>query len=100
VESGERVIVGVNRFQSAESGEEIPVFRVNAENERAQVESVRQLRASRDDAAWKRSIADLESGARGSENLMPRIVAAAEASATVGELSDALRRVFGEYRER
>ncbi len=100
VESGERVIVGVNRFQSAESGEEIPVFRVNAANERAQVESVRELRASRDDAAWKRAIADLEGTARGGENLMPRIVAAAEASATVGEISDALRRVFGEYRER
>jgi methylmalonyl-CoA mutase N-terminal domain/subunit len=48
---------------------------------------------------WERSLADLEAAARCSENLMPRILAAAEAYATVGEISDTLRRVFGEYRE-
>jgi len=64
------------------------------------VESVTMLRAERDAVAWQRSIDALEAAARGSENLMPRIVAAAEAAATVGEISDALRRVFGEYRDR
>jgi len=99
VESGARVIVGVNRFQS-EEGAAVPVFRVNPAIERAQVESVAKLRAGRDAVAWRASIDALEAAARGTENLMPRIVATAEASATVGEISDALRRVFGEYRER
>jgi methylmalonyl-CoA mutase N-terminal domain/subunit len=99
VESGARVIVGVNRFQS-EQGSEIPVFRVNPAIERARVESVAKLRAERENTAWRRSIEELETAARGTENLMPKIVAAAEAHATVGEISDALRRVFGEYRDR
>jgi methylmalonyl-CoA mutase N-terminal domain/subunit len=99
VESGERVIVGVNRFQSEQDGD-MPVFRVNPAIERAQIESVTKLRAERNNTAWSRSIEELEIAARGTENLMPKIVTAAQASATVGEISDALRRVFGEYRDR
>ncbi|MDQ1473078.1 MAG: methylmalonyl-CoA mutase, N-terminal domain [Bryobacterales bacterium] len=98
VESGERVIVGVNRFQTSER-ENVPVFRINPEIERAQVHAVQALRAQRDDVTWKQRLSELDSAARCGENLMPRIVAAAEASATVGEISDALRAVFGEYRE-
>jgi methylmalonyl-CoA mutase N-terminal domain/subunit len=98
IETGERVIVGVNRFQS-EDGTDVPVFRVNPAIERAQTESVRQLRATRDAGVFGRRMKDLETAARGTENLMPKIIAAAEASATVGEISDALRRVFGEYRD-
>lgn len=98
VESGRRVVVGVNRFQMKESGT-IPVFRVDPENEARQVDAVRRVRASRDEGRWKAALEGLESAARGVENLMPRIVAAAEAMATVGEISDALRRVFGEYRD-
>jgi methylmalonyl-CoA mutase, N-terminal domain len=98
VESGERVIVGVNRFQMTEK-QKIPVFRVNPEIEQAQVEKVRTLRRDRDASAWSRSLAELDSAARSGENLMPRILAAAEASATVGEIADTLRAVFGEYRD-
>jgi methylmalonyl-CoA mutase N-terminal domain/subunit len=98
IEQGRRVIVGVNRFQTAEH-EKAPVFRIDPANERAQVESLRKIRATRDAVVWERSLADLEAAARCSENLMPRILAAAEAYATVGEISDTLRRVFGEYRE-
>ena len=98
VESGERIIVGVNRFQSDESAK-VPAFRIDPGIERAQIEAVRAVRASRDKAIWERRMNDLEAAARGSENLMPRILAAAEAMATVGEMSDRLRAVFGEYRE-
>jgi methylmalonyl-CoA mutase N-terminal domain/subunit len=98
VESGERVIVGVNKFQGREA-ENTGLFRTDPANERSQVESVRNLRASRDALCCERSLAELEAAARGSANLMPRILAAAEASATVGEISDTLRRVFGEYRD-
>ncbi len=98
IEQGRKVVVGVNRFQTA-SQDKVPVFRVDPSNERAQIESLRNIRATRDRDQWQRSLADLEMAARGAENLMPRILAAAEAYATVGEISDTLRRVFGEYRE-
>ena len=98
VEKGERVIVGVNKFQ-AEEEERTPVFRVDPANERSQVESLRKLRSERDGARWRASLDCLEAAARGAENLMPRIVEAAAAHATVGEISDTLRQVFGEYRE-
>jgi methylmalonyl-CoA mutase N-terminal domain/subunit len=98
VESGRNVIVGVNRFQS-QAKEGTPVFRVDAAIEKSQVESVRQVRAERSAAAWLNSLQALEAAARGTDNLMPCILVAAEAMATVGEISDTLRRVFGEYRE-
>jgi methylmalonyl-CoA mutase N-terminal domain/subunit len=98
IEQGRRIIVGVNRFQMTERSK-APVFRIDPANERAQVESLRNMRASRDAAKWAQSLVQLETAARGAENLMPRILAAAEAYATVGEISDTLRRVFGEYRD-
>jgi methylmalonyl-CoA mutase N-terminal domain/subunit len=98
VERGERVVVGVNRFQS-EDAKPIPTMRVNADVERAQVERVRALRARRDAERTKKSLSEVETRARSGENLMPAICAAVEAYATVGEISDALRRVFGEYQE-
>jgi len=98
VESGARVIVGVNRFLSDEPAN-TPVFRLNPDAEHARVEEIRALRAGRDQTAWRRALDELETAARGTENLMPRILAAAEADATVGEISDTLRRVFGEYRD-
>ena len=60
---------------------------------------MRALRARRDAGPWKSALAGVESAARSGENVMPKIVAAVEAYATVGEISDAMRRVFGEYRE-
>jgi methylmalonyl-CoA mutase N-terminal domain/subunit len=98
VESGQRVVVGVNRFQMQDH-EKAPVFRVDPAIEHAQVEAVRKLRAARDAAKWRHALAALETAARGAENVMPHILAAAEACATVGEISDTLRAVFGEYRE-
>jgi methylmalonyl-CoA mutase, N-terminal domain len=98
IEEGKRIIVGVNRFRMPERAG-AGVFRVDPENERSQVQSLQQLRETRDASAWRDSLNALETAARSSENLMPRILAAAAASATVGEISDTLRRVFGEYRE-
>jgi len=98
IERGERIVVGVNRFQQEE--EQPPAAqRIDPEIERQQVERLRQMRASRDQAAVESRLEELEGCARGSENLMPRILSACEALATVGEISDRLRRVFGEYRE-
>jgi len=98
VERGETVVVGVNRFRQEE--QQSPVaFRMDPEIERRQVERLRELRSSRDQSAAVASLDALENAARGSDNLMPRILAACEALATVGEIADRLRNVFGEYRE-
>jgi methylmalonyl-CoA mutase N-terminal domain/subunit len=99
VESGERVVVGVNRFQQKES-QPPTTFRLDPELEKQQIERLRELRASRVSGSVDTRLCALESAARGSDNLMPHILACAEAFATVGEISDRLRVVFGEYQER
>jgi methylmalonyl-CoA mutase N-terminal domain/subunit len=98
IERAERVVVGVNRFTS-EQEKPIPVLRVDPEIERAQVARLNALRARRDAAKVRVALAEVQRRAASSENLMPAILVAVEACATVGEISDALRRVFGEYRE-
>ena len=98
IEEKDRVIVGVNDFTV--SGEEPPeLLRVDPSIGRRQVERLQALRAERDNAAADAAIAALEAGSAGTENLMPLIVAAVEARATLGEISHALRRAWGEYRE-
>jgi methylmalonyl-CoA mutase N-terminal domain/subunit len=98
VESGERIVVGVNRFQQQDENS-VPTFRIDPALERSQVEKLRQVRASRSAGAVEERLKALEKSARDGGNLMPAIVEAADAYATVGEISDCLRGVFGEYRE-
>jgi methylmalonyl-CoA mutase N-terminal domain/subunit len=98
VERGEAIVVGVNRFRQAEPNPPA-TFRMDPEIERTQVERLRAMRASRSQTMVADSLRALEQAARGGENLMPRILEAVEARATVGEISDVLRGVFGEYRE-
>jgi methylmalonyl-CoA mutase N-terminal domain/subunit len=94
----EQVVVGVNRFQS-EGDKSVPIQKIDEGLERKQVERVRALRARRDKTAWETALRQVESAARDGSNLMPRIISAVESHATVGEISDTLRRVFGEYHE-
>jgi methylmalonyl-CoA mutase, N-terminal domain len=98
IESGERVVVGVNRFQQTGDGG-VPTFRVDAALERGQVERLRELRVSRSASQVAQRLAELEAVACGGSNLMPAILSAAGDYVTVGEISDRLRAVFGEYRE-
>ena len=98
VERGEQVVVGVNRFV-AENENPIPTLRMDPEIERAQVARLSALRARRDSARVQSALAELTRRASTTENLLPAILTAVEAYATVGEISDALRSVFGEYRE-
>jgi methylmalonyl-CoA mutase N-terminal domain/subunit len=98
IERGEQIVVGVNQFV-AEKETSIPTMRVDPQLERAQIERVRALRARRDATRAYAAVAEVERRARSGENLMPAIAAAVDDFATVGEISDALRRVFGEYRE-
>jgi methylmalonyl-CoA mutase, N-terminal domain len=99
VESGERVIVGVNRFQ--EEGEEPQgdILRIDAEVERAQVARVQALRGRRPAAPWRAALDELEAVARSGGNVVPAMVDAVLAWATVGEIAGRLRGVFGEHRE-
>jgi len=98
VEKKEQIVVGVNDFV-AEEEHKIPTLRIDAEIERSQIARLNALRDNRDSARAKTALEELRRRAGTSENLLPAILAAVEAYATVGEISDALRRVYGEYQE-
>jgi methylmalonyl-CoA mutase, N-terminal domain len=98
VEKKEQIVVGVNDF-IGEEARQIPTLRIDAEIERSQIARLKALRARRDSARVQSALAELGRRASTSENLLPAILAAVEAYSTVGEISDALRRLFGEYQE-
>jgi methylmalonyl-CoA mutase N-terminal domain/subunit len=97
VDEKEAVVVGVNEFVSEEVA--VPIQRIDEALEGRQVERVRALRARRDAGVHAAALRSVEEAARGGENLMPRILGAVESYATVGEIANVLRGVFGEYRE-
>jgi methylmalonyl-CoA mutase N-terminal domain/subunit len=98
IESGERVVVGVNRFQSSEDSR-IPTHVHDPELESFRIAELDTLRRQRDFQAVAESLRALELAAGTDDNLMPPILAAVRSYATVGEISDAFRRIHGEYRE-
>ncbi len=98
VDDGAAVVVGVNRFQDDEPTG-IDVFRVDPSVEADQVARVRAVRAGRSQDVWQRAIDGIGRAARDGSNLVPPIVTAVEAHATLGEIADAMRQVFGEYVE-
>ncbi len=97
VETGEQVVVGVNAYTAEEAA--VPVMKIDPALEAEQVTRLRALRARRSAVAVAAALGAVRAAARGTENLMPRILEAVKAEATLGEISDALRDVFGEYRE-
>ena len=98
IDAHETIVVGVNELTSEEPGN-IDLLTIDPEIERRQIERVRQVRASRDAAACRAALDAIAAAARGHDNLVPRVIAAVEARATLGEISDALRGVFGEHKE-
>jgi methylmalonyl-CoA mutase N-terminal domain/subunit len=98
IDSRESPVVGVTSFQTGE-GATIPTFSVDPEIERVQQARVRRVRDGRDASAWRASLDAIRDTACGDTNLVPLVISAVQASATVGEISDTLREVFGEYRE-
>jgi methylmalonyl-CoA mutase N-terminal domain/subunit len=98
IDSGETVVVGVNRFATEESVH-ADLFTIDPEIERQQIARVQAVRTKRDQAAWKAALDAVRAAARNGGNLVVPIIAAVEAYATVGEIADAMRDVFGEYRE-
>ena len=98
IETNDEIVVGINRFQSDENAK-INTLRVDPSVEEAQIARVLALRERRDSTIAEAALVRLEESARGSENVLPRILECVEAYATVGEISNRLRRVWGEYRE-
>jgi methylmalonyl-CoA mutase N-terminal domain/subunit len=96
IESGERIIVGVNEYE-VEEDPQVDLEEVTEAEQRAQRERVRSIREERDEEAVEAALAALEEAAAGEANLMPHIVEAVKAYATVGEVCDVFREEFGEY---
>ena len=97
IEDGRRIVVGVNKFQNDEEQPKT-IFRGDADAAKAQIERLRRLRAERDSEAVRATLTRLNEAARGDDNLLPPILEAVKAYATLGEICGELRQVFGEYR--
>jgi methylmalonyl-CoA mutase N-terminal domain/subunit len=97
IETGEKIIVGVNKFQTEENTN-IPLLRIDESIQKIQSDKLKQLRAKRDASKVSAALTKLHSYASGNENLMPAVVEAVENYCTLGEIADELRTVFGEYR--
>jgi methylmalonyl-CoA mutase N-terminal domain/subunit len=98
VDGGETIVVGVNRYVQPTRAA-TPVFQIDPHIEQEQIARVRALRAGRSETEWRASLAAVESAAQRGDNLVPVIITAVEAHATVGEIADTMRRVFGEFRD-
>jgi methylmalonyl-CoA mutase N-terminal domain/subunit len=97
VEAGERVVVGVNRYTNY-AEDKVEIMKVGPRHQAAQSRALTRLRARRDQSAVARRLADIESAARGTENMMPPLKAALADYVTIGECCAVLRKVWGEYR--
>jgi methylmalonyl-CoA mutase, N-terminal domain len=98
VDAGDAIVVGVNRFAD-KAPTATDVFQVDADIESRQVERVRMLRAARSQGECRAALDSIETAARGLTNLVPPIIAAVEARATLGEIADVMRKVFGEHQD-
>jgi methylmalonyl-CoA mutase N-terminal domain/subunit len=97
IETNERIVVGLNAYKSEEE-QQIPVFKANPETERRQIERLQVLRRQRDNLLVRRTLADLMDRARANENLLPALIDTVKAYATLGEICDTLRDVYGTYK--
>jgi len=99
VETGDRVIVGVNKFQAKDEKLNLKLLRIDESVGQRQVAKLKKVKAERDQAKVQQCLANVAAAARGSDNLMPPILEAVRAYASIGEICNALRGVFGEYQE-
>lgn len=97
-ETKDRIVVGVNQFQT-EALEVPPIMRIDPAISQRQIDRLKALRGRRDQAAVDKALADIKVAAAGTENMVPLLIAAVEAYATVGEICNVLRDEWGEYQE-
>ena len=99
VDTGAAAVVGVNAFAAPNDGAAIETLTIDPDIERQQIDRLRAVRASRSADVWRAALAAVTLAAREGSNLVPPIIAAVDAYATVGEIADAMRDVFGEFKE-
>jgi methylmalonyl-CoA mutase N-terminal domain/subunit len=99
IETKERIIVGVNDFNLKDEKLTIPILEMDPEGEIRQLERLKKLRTDRDKNKWENALDRLKNASEGDENLMPFILEASKSYATLGEICDVMREVFGEYEE-
>jgi len=98
IDAGDAVVVGVNRYTQSERAA-TPVFELDPGIEPQQIARLRAVRAGRSETEWRSALDVVDRTARDGGNLVPAIIAAVEKHATVGEIADTMRRVFGEFRD-
>lgn len=96
IEAKTKIIVGVNEYQT-EATTKIPVFKIDASIQQAQIEKIKALKANRDNFMAEKCLAAIQAAAVSGDNIMPPVIAAVEAKCTLGEIADTLRKIFGEY---
>ena len=99
LETEDEIIVGVNRFQNKDEKLEIPILKIGQDAEKKQVESLAKVKADRDQAMVDSTLDRLKQAAEADRNVMPELIDCCRAYATVGEMTEVLRVVYGEYRE-
>ncbi|BBB32722.1 methylmalonyl-CoA mutase, N-terminal domain [Thermotomaculum hydrothermale] len=99
IESGEQIVVGVNKFTIEEDKKDLEILKINEEVEKKQVEKLKKLKQERDNSLVKDRLTSLKKAASGRDNLMPYILDCVRAYCTLGEMADTLREVFGEYQD-
>jgi methylmalonyl-CoA mutase N-terminal domain/subunit len=99
VESGERPVVGVNKFVTDESTPDVAMYELDAEGRDVQLKRLSKVKGDRDSAAVEASLAALSRAAEGSDNLMHKLIDSANAYCTVGEMVSALKAVWGEFQQ-
>ncbi len=97
IENGQKIIVGVNKFQSSETGS-TPLFKIDDSIRQVQTKKLEQLRNMRNPAKCDNILQDLNDKASSDENIMPTVIEAVENKCTLGEIADTLREVYGEYK--
>lgn len=97
IENGEKIIVGVNKF-TIQQEQSVPAFKIDDSIRQIQVDKINSLKSRRDNTAVVACLSKIEEAAKGNTNLMPHVIDAVENNCTLGEISDCLRKVFGEYK--
>ena len=99
ISSGEKVLVGVNKFKIKEEEKDLEVYKTDPETIHRQVTRLKDVKAKRDNAKVKSTLSQLEEAARRNENILPHLFEPLKAMATVGEIIDTLKKVYGTYKE-
>jgi len=97
IENGEKIIVGVNKF-TIQQEQSVPAFKIDDSIRQIQIDKINSLKSRRDNTAVVACLSKIEEAAKGNTNLMPLVIDAVENNCTLGEISDCLRKVFGEYK--